>query len=322
MKKSVKETWELANKLIKDLDPKVSLKLYNKGGNHYVFLRFTIPTIGKPTRVNWSCHCDYSVKGINDALDKAKSVSSKLSTFESLTEFKHWYDTTIKGEQKVSDDRITFSDAINKVDDYFWSLKGRVKNPNVPGYNNWMSSWEHTYGKYFKLLPPNKLFNFKDINEVISQNTGAAQKNCIRAMVKLCDLAGFNSFSVKLKTLSLHSPRPSTPTSPSTPHRDLQTIGIKEFINLYDAVSEYGNSNAYAKRYKESRKRWLWVFSMQVIYGMRVHEVFSIMNLDHPYRTKDGVMIPALKEKGNKEMVAVVGTYTVINTTTKTHYRP
>lgn len=321
MKDSVKETWEIANKLIKNLDPKVSLKLYEKGDHRYVYLRFTIPTVGQPTRVNWSCHCDYSVKGINDAIDKAKSVSSKLSTFESFTEFKHWYDTTIKERQKVSDDRITFSDAINKVDDYFWSLKGRVKDKNVPGYNNWMSSWETTYGKYFNLLPPNKLLNLEDINKAIIKKSDKARKNCIRAMIKLCDLAGFNNFSVKLKTLSLHSPNPSNPISQSTTHRDLQTIGIKEFLSLYDAVLEYGDSNGYAKRYKEHRRRWLWVFSMQVIYGMRVHEVFSIMNIYLPYTTKDGVTIPALKEKGNKDMVAVVGTYTVINTTTKTHYR-
>ncbi len=30
----------------------------------------------------------------------------------------------------------------------------------------------------------------------------------------------------------------------------------------------------------DTRKRWLWAFSMQLVYGLRIHEVFAIKNLN------------------------------------------
>ena len=65
----------------------------------------------------------------------------------------------------------------------------------------------------------------------------------------------------------------------------------------------------------------MWVFSMQLVYGFRVHEVFAIQNIDKPFKTKDGVIIPALNEPINKQMIAVVGDKTLLDTTTKTGYR-
>jgi hypothetical protein len=60
---------------------------------------------------------------------------------------------------------------------------------------------------------------------------------------------------------------------------------------------------------------------MQLIYGFRVHEVFGIQNLDKPFRTRDSVTIPALRDNTNLKMIAVVGEYTAVGTTTKTGYR-
>ena len=60
---------------------------------------------------------------------------------------------------------------------------------------------------------------------------------------------------------------------------------------------------------------------MQVVYGFRVHEVFAVQNIDKPFKTKDGVIIPALIEPSNIKMIAVVGDKTLLDTTTKTGYR-
>jgi hypothetical protein len=69
------------------------------------------------------------------------------------------------------------------------------------------------------------------------------------------------------------------------------------------------------------RKSWLWVFSMQVVYGLRISEVFAITNLTQPYVTEDGVRIRALSDPENSDNIIVIGQLTLLNTTTKTGYR-
>lgn len=94
---------------------------------------------------------------------------------------------------------------------------------------------------------------------------------------------------------------------------------MDEFLQLRKEVLNIPSDD---KRYNlESRRCWLWVFSMQLVYGFRVHEVFAIQNIDKPFKTKDGVIIPPLTEPNNKKMIAVVGDKTLLETTTKTGYR-
>lgn len=100
---------------------------------------------------------------------------------------------------------------------------------------------------------------------------------------------------------------------------DLQMVSIDDFLQLRREVLDIP---LHDKRYNlESRQAWLWVFSMQVVYGLRVHEVFAIQNTDKPFVTKDNITIPALNDPKNQKMVAVVGDKTLLETTTKTGYR-
>lgn len=60
---------------------------------------------------------------------------------------------------------------------------------------------------------------------------------------------------------------------------------------------------------------------MQVVYGFRIHEVFAVQNINKPFKTKDGIIIPSLATLDNKNMIAVIGERTSLDTTTKTGYR-
>ena len=71
----------------------------------------------------------------------------------------------------------------------------------------------------------------------------------------------------------------------------------------------------------DTRKAWLWAFSIQVVYGLRIHEVFAIQNTDKPFITKDRVTIPALNDASDTKNLLVIGEKTKIGTKTKTHYR-
>jgi hypothetical protein len=98
----------------------------------------------------------------------------------------------------------------------------------------------------------------------------------------------------------------------------LQTLSVDDFLKLRKEVISVPDDRRYNL---ESRKRWLWVFSLQLVYGFRVHEVVAVQNIDRPFKTKDGVIILPLTDPINKKMIGVVGDKTLLDTTTKTGYR-
>ncbi|MFB2978063.1 hypothetical protein [Microseira sp. BLCC-F43] len=51
----------------------------------------------------------------------------------------------------------------------------------------------------------------------------------------------------------------------------------------------------------------MWVFSIQMVYGLSIHEVFAILNLTKPFKTPDGVTIPALNDPNNKTNLIIIG---------------
>ncbi|MDY7008892.1 MAG: hypothetical protein SWX82_34535 [Cyanobacteriota bacterium] len=315
----ISQHWVNAKNFVAQLKPKVGLKLQKQKSGTYLLLQFTIPLKNSTsTRVNWTCNCDYTIEGINQIVEKAKLVSNKLSKSHSYVEFKEWYERNIKSELKIADDVITFGEAIKCVEDYFFSGYSqsypRVNDKNHSKWNSWWSSYDSVYYQYFKHLPLKQTINFSDMFDVInSKCAGSSARNrCIQAMKKLCECAGIDSIKSELCKLDKRI----------LSHRNPQTIGINDFVELHDAVWEHGvNSSTYTKRHLETRRRWLWTFSMQVVYGLRIHEVFAIANIDEPYTTKDNVVIPSLKDPNNTNMIIVVGNETCIGTTTKTGFR-
>ena len=105
-----------------------------------------------------------------------------------------------------------------------------------------------------------------------------------------------------------------------TKHRKLQAVTIEEFIKWRNET--LGITKSLSSRCNlDTRKAWMWVFSMQVVYGFRISEVFAIQNLDKSFTTEDGAEILALNDPENKTNIAVVGDETLVGTTTKTGYR-
>ena len=105
-----------------------------------------------------------------------------------------------------------------------------------------------------------------------------------------------------------------------TDFKDMQSATLKDFLDWRDkalGITQELHPNAHL----DVRKAWLWVFSIQVVYGLRIHEVFAIANAFEPYKTKDGVTIAALNDASNTSNIIVLKGKTVIDTTTKTGYR-
>ena len=279
-----------------------------KGGNS-VYLQFKTPN--KP-RSKYRCNCTFSLDGMIDAVRKASRVKEKLESLTSEVEFWSWYDKEIKQESQLADDRLTFAEAIAKVENDFWGRPDRRKRKRDRSNPSDISSWNDTYGRFYKYLPKNKLMSTKAITEVLSKWKRGTKtyKGVVSAMKKLSTLSKRKDIYEELSNLDVTQ----------TEYKDLQNATLKDFLAWRDETLGI-TASLHPNASIDVRKAWLWVFSMQVVYGLRIHEVFAIANAFEPYTTKDGIIIPALNDLDNGENVLVLGAETLIGTTTKTGYR-
>ncbi|TAG97471.1 MAG: hypothetical protein EAZ09_04895 [Oscillatoriales cyanobacterium] len=291
----------------KECPKAVGLKKDSKASGSYITLQFKLGN----KRVNKTCGCYLTMQGITESLKKAHLVAIALESLRTESQFLAWYDDTILEKNIIKNDLMTFGEAITKVEKEYWD--GHTKRRQQRDKNNasHQYSWRCVYGHYFKLLPQSTVVNLADILLAVNSKQKGTKcfKNCLCAMRKLAETISSSDILSCLKEID----------GTQTQFReDLQSISVDEFLKFYEEVLAISGD----KRYNlESRKRWLWVFSMQLVYGFRVHEVFAVQNLNEPFRTKDGITIPALSELSNTKMIAVVGEKTRLETTTKTGYR-
>ncbi|MBN3927129.1 hypothetical protein [Nostoc sp. NMS4] len=291
----------------KQAPPGVGLKRETKPYGTYILIQFKLGT----KRVAKACGCTFTQLGIVEALQKAKKVAEALNSFSTETEFWSWYDQTILAKNIIQNNLITFKQSIQVAEDYFWNnvRKKGVRDKSNPSHQ---SCWNDAYGRFYKSLPLDKVFNITDILQVINSKEKGTKnfKMCVRAMKKLAQLNNQENSYKELEKINATQVKFK---------QDLQNISLDDFLQMREQILDVPAND---KRYRiESRKSWLFVFSMQVIYGLRISEVFAVKNIDQPFTTKDGVTIPALNDPTNLGMVVVVGNETLLGTTTKTGYR-
>ncbi|WP_293355070.1 MULTISPECIES: hypothetical protein [unclassified Microcoleus] len=286
----------------------VGLKKDSKAKGSYITLQFKLGD----KRVNKACGCYLTINGIADALKKAHLVASALESLKTESQFLVWYDDVILRKNIIKNDLITFGEAIAQIEKEYWDGRTKRRQQRDRANASHQCTWGAVYGHYYKLLPREKVVNLTDILSAINSKKQGTKcfKNCLCAMKKLAEVINNSDLLSRLKEID----------GIQTEFReDLQTLSVDDFLNLRDEVLNIPSND---KRYRpEQRRCWLWVFSMQLVYGFRVHEVFAVQNIDKPFKTKDGIIIPPLTEANNTKMIAVVGERTNLNTTTKTGYR-
>jgi hypothetical protein len=278
-------------------------------GSGSIYLQFKTPNT---SRSKYKCSCSFSIDGMIDAVRKAHKVAEALKSLTSEVEFWNWYNKEIKQESQLVDDQLTFGEAITKVEADFWGSLSRTKRERDKNNPSDISSWYDTYGLYYKKLPLEKLVNAKDVLEIInSRKKGRTSfAYAVSAMKKLCRI------NKRLDILEVLDDLDVTQTE----FTDLQTVDLNEFIKWRDktlGITTELHSNVHI----DTRKAWLWVFSTQIVYALRISEVFAIANLFESYVTKDGTHIPALNDANNTENLIVIAKETILGTTTKTGYR-
>ena len=246
-----------------------------KGQN--IYLQFKTPNT---SRKPYACNCSFTLDGMVEALKKSKQVKEQLDNLKSEVEFWDWYDKEIKNESQLVDDRLTFGEAIAKVENDFWGRLSRTKQPRSKDNPSDVNSYYEVYGKFYKKLPEASLFDLSSIMTAIdTQEKGTTTyAYAVSAMKKLAGTNKRSAIYDVLDDLNVEI----------TKFRELQSIDLESYFEWRDKV--LGKTVELHKNSKlDSRKAWMWVFSVQIVYALRISEVFAIKNLFSPYQTKDGI---------------------------------
>jgi hypothetical protein len=268
--------------------------------------------IGSKSRSKYGCNCSFSLDGMLNALSKAHKVAEALKSFASEVEFWQWYDKEIRENGAIRNDVLTFSEAIAKVEQDFWDRPDRRKRKRDKNNPSDKSTWNRAYQCFYKHLDKKQAVSTEGILKALTNiRKGTKNYKCaVSAMKKLCRTSKRNDILQDLDESS----------TLQTEYAELQTITLDDFLKWRDnalGITTELHPNADV----QTRQCWLWVFSIQVVYGLRIHEVFAIENLDKPFTTKDKKVIPALNDPSNIDNAIVVGSETAIGTSTKTGYR-
>ncbi|VEP12042.1 conserved hypothetical protein [Hyella patelloides LEGE 07179] len=271
--------------------------------------------IGDVNRKQYGCNCSFTLDGMVSALSKAHKVAEKLKEDIGLTEFWEWYNKEIKDIGKVENDLLTFREAIAVVEDDFWRRKDRRGNKRIKGHPSHEQSWNRTYFEYYKHLPQDKTITKKDILNILSrwEQGTKSYKDAMSAYRGLVRKNGYDSIYKELKKID----------STQTDFRDNQTITLEEFIEWRDEV--LGISGVLPVRANLNvRESWLWVLGMQIVYGLRISEIFAIKNLDksvYDPKTNKLIVHAYNDTKNNPHRLIYIGNETNIGTTVKTGMR-
>lgn len=299
---SLQKEWEIQ---LKRTPRGVSLAKKKSG----IYLQFKTPST---PRKQYACACSFSIDGMHEAVRKSHLVKAKLTSMTSEVEFWEWYKKEIEETSRLVDDRITFGEAIKKVEDDFWSRPDRRKRERDKNSPSDQESWRRTYGCFYKHLPDNKSLSLEPIQRVIAmQKRGTRNYGyVVSAMKKLAEINKRRDIHETLGEID----------ATQTVFMELQSIDIEEFLEWREKV--FTSFNPDDKRFKKGlREAWMWVFSVQIVYALRISEVFAIKNLFEPYKTKDGVSIPALNDPDNTTNLIYIGDTTLLGTTVKTGKR-
>ncbi|MBE9058811.1 recombinase [Sphaerospermopsis sp. LEGE 08334] len=277
---------------------------YKKQGK-YLYLQFVFP--GESSRLPHKPDYGFSYEGLIKAKENAFRIAEKLDTLSSVTEFNEWYDKEILGKNEVIDDRITYRQIFEKIEQKYWNGKNKntKKNRTDTGLSE-QASFDNVYGYVFKRFTDwDKQPTWDDIKSVLfswEQGTKSFKDSytVIKKIVSYCPNAD--------KMVALLSEIDYKQTK----FRENQSISLDQFLEWHDKALD-----DCLPHYLETRQSWLWVAAMCVVYGLRPSEIAAAKNLTKPY-TKDGITIPAISNPDNKELLLVLGDMTYFGTTIKT----
>lgn len=290
--------------------------------NNKLYLQFK--TRNK-TRSPHAINENFTIHGLNKALEKAIAVAQKLSNYESESEFWQWYEEKIKGtNNNTINDVISIEKGIETVKKEFFSRKDKRGLKRSIDCQSDQDSYYRENGFYFEKLPPNQNITYQILYDTLftycDNKYQRKFQDCLRAFIRLCDLNNLDTISKKLIKFKV-----SKDKQISDKEIEIQSpMTIEEFLYFRDCVLSIQD------KYQNDRKFWLLIFSLQTIYGLRIGELLSAKNLDCNYRLidelnnkkNDNTIFKAISDIDNKLNYLIITDYSFDNDkTAKTGYK-
>ncbi|MEM4178038.1 MAG: hypothetical protein QXS29_10800 [Nitrososphaeria archaeon] len=260
-----------------------------------------------------------SFEGLARLQEKCKKLAEFLKLSPSTTQIEDFIAGLNSKPFEVVDDRITMEEAVKKVEKWFFQRKDRRKLQRSKQEMSDLKSWDREYGRYYNKLPKQAIVTYETLKEAldaygIDPDTGETNpylrkyQDCLRAYIKLCEINKLHDIQRKLEDLKISKDQWKVPKRPTG-----EEITTEKFYKLREAVL-----NDPDTRYREEREFWIWVYSVQFIYGLRISEVLHIRNWTEDYcPAKDpeennplNFVFPALIDvKKNPEHIIYIGNY-------------
>jgi hypothetical protein len=295
----------------------IGLKRESRNGKNYLMFNITLFSGKRITKPSGE---DFTESGIWLAVSKAAKVADKIKEIPEDEKFISWYNVEIL--EKSDDKSIiaksrTWDDALAILENYFWNkVDKRTKKRRDKNYLSHQSTWERQYLGFILHLPLDETISLKHVKDCLSHyQQGTKQyKECVSSLKKIIRLLrGYLEIEDYLDGLDITQ----------TEFLKLQSITLDDWLEFRKQILgiEPYSLSKHALNYLKQRQSWDWVFGMQIVYGMRISEVWAIANLDKPYKADDGTVIPALNDPQNKDGLIVYNEETEIGTTIKTGFR-
>ncbi len=278
------------------------------------------------TRKQYSTDLRLDQRGLVQIVEYARLVYEKLRNYESELEFDNWYNETIRGinntnKTKVSDNGITFKQAIDNLYDWFMShtdRRGYKRKDNLVSSNN---SFDATYLGYLKNLPLDNLVNLDDCLAVVNRyypEHPKSYRESITAVRKLLEINELYHLKDQWDKQRFHK---TNNRNKKERVSKKQIITEDQIITLHNSVIE--NIDQLTKNGFKEVRLWLNAIMIGFIYGIRPIETFAIKNLDSDYKDSYGNYYPAISKNNsfnadNPYSIIYIGTHTRIGTTVKT----
>ncbi len=260
----------------------ISLKKQDK---NKLYLQFK--TRERP-RSTWATGLTLDQSSLFKVVEYAKLVYEKLKFYESESEFDNWYNETIRGVNttKVSDNAITFKQAIDNLYNWFMAQtdrRGHKRKDNLVSSKN---SFDATYLGYLKNLPLDKTVNLDDclvaVNSYYPEHL-KSYRETITAVRKLLEINELYNFKDQWDKQRFHK---TNSRSKKDRISKKQIITEDQIITLHNSVIE--NINELTKNGFKEVRLWLNTIMIGFIYGIRPIETFAIKNLDSDYKDSYG----------------------------------
>jgi hypothetical protein len=293
-----------------------------KQGNR-LYLQFKTPN---KKRSPYGCNENFTLIGLNRSLEKAHLVANKLKHYDSELEFWQWYDLEIKGINNNSkNDLITFQEAFDYVESWFFgSLDNRGLLRSKTNKSD-QRSYSRQYGCNFNIIQnPNEQVKLQIILDSIkSKYPNKYEKRhqeCITAFLKLCEVNNLTLIYAQLSKYKIKK------ENQIVKKRKKQSISLDEFIQFFNLATN-NNCSKHELIYLQERKAYFWLFSLQVIYGLRIADTLAIKNIFDNYIPANDPMsddddtycYQALVKSSNN--VIYIGNYTCYGAKIKTGKR-